>query len=942
MTDSQHPTSPGRRHGVKLRGLMSAVLAAVMLLVVSVTAPSAHAAARVTVANEFGKAQADTTYSTTLEISGRGFQSVKGGFGGIYVMFGWVNAKKWRPSQGGSSGSGDILYVPDSSTKRNSGFQKYVAFPGASTASDANGGTIAADGTWQTTIVVPGPKFQAVGSGGAVTEVNCRKVTCGIITIGAHGVVNKNNESFTPVEFANIYADESIGNDDSKSATPNGSESDSGASDPSDQSTSPARGSNSQTADSAAPTAEQPATPEPVADAAGEADEPQQDDAGIARAEGDSPADARPASIKVDSSTAIEGRVLAFTAQGFLEGEQVVVVLDEGVAAVGPLIVGRDGALAGVLALPEQVTKGTHTLTVTAAASGRSATVNFPVRADSTVEPAVPVVTPSDGADGPAPWVLVLAAIAVLLFLAAVVLRVRSRRARRPSVGQSAASGTLAEGREPPAPDAATATEWEPIDRSASVRPATRTGTTAVLVLLVGIVVLPSLAIPRAAAESLSGDDAVDPIESQTIAVTDAQLRWSLNTEVGAGAYNGSCNFLSAGKAGDAGGSFVWDQPGSLYKAKSGAVTVEKPDANGRYVEASWATRCLDPHGTVVNVANHESATGNQVVITGGAGEVDPVTGAGTISWTGSFTVVMYGGMTYWSASDPYLVVNDDGQGDLRATVSGFSANQEGTAAWGSLAPREVSLSGVGSIEDLTDAGFTARTTYLGQSAGVSEQVAKTDANRAYWGSFPQDFVQFQMLTGQSAYWFTSTGIRNATKIAAPVHISYTPAEAVTEVPPSNSTKNPPPVNTVSKPPKPKKKTATKTSTKTSTKKSSGKNDTQKDSDASRGADGGTGVKPPVTAIAPEPPTVTSPPPPTDAVQGDAVPAYPLVGVPVSTTVSRSPMLVAESVSAALPVNAGVNRGSTRLWLAASAALLAAACAILPWPRPRRRSAPRL
>ena len=34
------------------------------------------------------------------------------------------------------------------------------------------------------------------------TQVDCSEVQCGIITIGAHGVDNANNESFTPFDFA--------------------------------------------------------------------------------------------------------------------------------------------------------------------------------------------------------------------------------------------------------------------------------------------------------------------------------------------------------------------------------------------------------------------------------------------------------------------------------------------------------------------------------------------------------------------------------------------------------------------------------------------------------------------------------------------------------------------------------------------------------------------
>ena len=84
------------------------------------------------VANPDGQAKIDPTYATTLTVSGSGFQSVKGGHGGIYVFFGTVKPG-WQPSKGGATGE-DYFYVPDSEAKDNQGFQRYVAFPGSDTA----------------------------------------------------------------------------------------------------------------------------------------------------------------------------------------------------------------------------------------------------------------------------------------------------------------------------------------------------------------------------------------------------------------------------------------------------------------------------------------------------------------------------------------------------------------------------------------------------------------------------------------------------------------------------------------------------------------------------------------------------------------------------------------------------------------------------------------
>ncbi|MCS7475340.1 hypothetical protein ACFFQW_31430 [Umezawaea endophytica] len=168
----------------------------VALLLVGLAPPASAQGAAVAVST----GTADPDYATAIDLSGSGFQSIPKGHGGIYVLFGWV-ADPWRPSQGGAAGV-TYRYVQDSEAKDNNGFQRFVAFPDSDTASAANGGVIAADGTWRTRIVVPGARFKAADRTGSVTEVDCRQVRCGVITIGAHGVVNPTNETFTPITFA--------------------------------------------------------------------------------------------------------------------------------------------------------------------------------------------------------------------------------------------------------------------------------------------------------------------------------------------------------------------------------------------------------------------------------------------------------------------------------------------------------------------------------------------------------------------------------------------------------------------------------------------------------------------------------------------------------------------------------------------------------------------
>ncbi|MGO1543092.1 MAG: hypothetical protein ACTHXA_02005 [Gulosibacter sp.] len=176
--------------------LLVALLAALFTL--PFVAQPAHAAPQVTIN---GTPSADG--ATTVQLQGSGFQSVQGGFGGIYVLFGWVDdpsGGSWKPSEGGATGT-NYRYVYDDETNPT-GYQLFVTFPGSSTASAANGGEVASDGTWSGNLIIPGAVFNTYDRQLNETTVDCNEVVCGIITIGAHGVKNANNESFTPVTFA--------------------------------------------------------------------------------------------------------------------------------------------------------------------------------------------------------------------------------------------------------------------------------------------------------------------------------------------------------------------------------------------------------------------------------------------------------------------------------------------------------------------------------------------------------------------------------------------------------------------------------------------------------------------------------------------------------------------------------------------------------------------
>ncbi|GAA2231443.1 hypothetical protein N1031_07735 [Herbiconiux moechotypicola] len=252
--------------------------------------------------------------------------------------------------------------------------------------------------------------------------------------------------------------------------------------------------------------------------------------------------------------------------------------------------------------------------------------------------------------------------------------------------------------------------------------------------------------------------------------ITDATFTWGLNGESGGGAYAGGCNFLSAGTAGNTGSSRTWTEADGFYASSAGNVTIVKPNAANEKVEASWATKCQTPAGTAVTPFSTTSLSLNQVEFVGGTGSA-AADGSVEIEWTGSFTVAFYGGMTYWTATDPVLSLDAAGNGTLTATASGYGTSMEDQTQWVPIAGQEIVLADITGASVDND-GLTVTPDYLGVAITTSSTAQSTTGTS--WGSFPQSFVDFQNLTGQSSYWYSSGGSRDAAKPTTPLAVAYT------------------------------------------------------------------------------------------------------------------------------------------------------------------------
>jgi len=312
--------------------------------------------------------------------------------------------------------------------------------------------------------------------------------------------------------------------------------------------------------------------------------------------------------------------------------------------------------------------------------------------------------------------------------------------------------------------------------------------------------VLALLALPAAPALAADDPDDVVPLtvtvpqrdgdgegDGGAATLTDAELRWAVNTEAGSGNYVG-CNFLMAGTPGtdgNTGGSRTWDDGDArLYHGRAGDVRVLRTVGTGAGAtqrQATFGTRCTGPTGEKVTLS---TTTGAEVVMSGGTG-TRRADGSVEIAWSGSFTVVFYGGMTYWWASDPVLRLDADGDGTLTATAGGYAADREDVTTWGRLPATPVTLARFDGEQLTGSKGGFLQPAYCGVrvAVGGSAPQVRQDPAGSCWGSFPQSLVDFQQRTGQASYWYSS-GHRDAAKPPAVVGVSFDAAQSIGSTPP--------------------------------------------------------------------------------------------------------------------------------------------------------------
>jgi hypothetical protein len=268
--------------------------------------------------------------------------------------------------------------------------------------------------------------------------------------------------------------------------------------------------------------------------------------------------------------------------------------------------------------------------------------------------------------------------------------------------------------------------------------------------------------------------------------VSGVQFRWGFNNESNnRGAAPGTFNFFSAGKIGNPGSGgqvltnasngAAWANGAAAgWAANVGHVYIEKLQPDASYAEATWAGTKTDKDGVSIGpYATSTKFSDHQVVIDNGTGTLDEVGDDADIAWDGDFTVIYYSGYTFFYVSDPHLVV-DNGTGTLTATLSGYGSDMDDMTQWNTLTPTEVTLATLSGV-DVTADGLLTTPAYAAVTYEAPEGVTPQVRTGEHWGSFPTSFADFQQLTGQGAYWYSSGGAIDKNKHALPLTVDTTP-----------------------------------------------------------------------------------------------------------------------------------------------------------------------
>ena len=243
--------------------------------------------------------------------------------------------------------------------------------------------------------------------------------------------------------------------------------------------------------------------------------------------------------------------------------------------------------------------------------------------------------------------------------------------------------------------------------------------------------------------------------------VEGASLEWALSEELNTGAFDGSCNHLSAGRT---------DGSAAAYTGTDGDVTVLKRTAGGSDVVVSdWASRCLDASGTRVT-AGGSARLDLRVRLTGGDGTHDPDSGATTVRWSGTISANLYDELVPTWFSDLTLSIDAAGSGTLSATVAGYASSLENPDVRQEVPPIPGVVIARFRTTGTGPGPMTVTPEYLGvrYESTAAPQVRTTPS----WGAWPPAMVAAMERTGTAAYWYSTGSSSDTRKVPAPITFS--------------------------------------------------------------------------------------------------------------------------------------------------------------------------
>lgn len=254
-------------------------------------------------------------------------------------------------------------------------------------------------------------------------------------------------------------------------------------------------------------------------------------------------------------------------------------------------------------------------------------------------------------------------------------------------------------------------------------------------------------------------------IPPEGLSLSGVTLAWTGSTELQKAPPFGGSNYFSAG---------VSDGTETTYAATAGDVSVRQVSSTGQETIASWLTR-----------AGHVLGGGSQLVRLGGGDAEIEADGSAVVEWSGSFSINFYGGLVPFTIADPELVVDADGDGTLRADLSGYASSQQNPGQKAPLAPvHDVTIATFTGMEVDPEGAVTVDPDYADVEVNVPAGTAPQARAGAGWGAWPQPLVDFHVQTGLASYWYSSGGSADPYKAPQPFVVDFSGAAHGADPPP--------------------------------------------------------------------------------------------------------------------------------------------------------------